>query len=154
MWSIEYFRAGKVHLTQVHAAHPALSLVTSVDCMHLLQSALQPCCSQPCQPRRQFWLVMVAVCRSTTTLGTLKVGCWPRKAGCFSIQRSFYVGLSVHGKAVAKIRGRLHQVLLYLCLYDISLAVRPRDALKTHLMPFCRSSFLLFLCVDIDPRAE
>ena len=42
VWSIEqYSRAGKAHLTQVHVAHPALSLVTSVECIHLLQSALQ-----------------------------------------------------------------------------------------------------------------
>ena len=104
---IEYSGAGKAHLTQVHAVHPALSLVTSVDYMHLLQSALQPCCSQLCQPRRHFRLVLVAVCRSNMALGTLKVDRWPRKAGGRCIQCSFCVELSVQGKTVVKSRWSL-----------------------------------------------
>ena len=105
VWSIQV-QAKHAHLSQEHAAYPALLLVTSVDCMHLLQSALQPCGSQPCQPRWHIWLVLVAVCRSNMALGTLKVGRWSRKAGGRCNRCSFCVELSMRGKRSLKAGGR------------------------------------------------
>ena len=75
MRSIEYFCAGKAYLAQVHAVHPALSLVISVDCMHLLQIALQLCCSQPWQPR-----IKMAILASFGPCVQVQYGTWYTKS--------------------------------------------------------------------------
>ena len=62
------------HLTQVHTANSALSLVTSNVCMHSLSirmSTLLQTVQSNLQARRAF---PVVVCRSDMALGTLKIG--------------------------------------------------------------------------------
>ena len=94
--------AGKAHLTQVHEAHPALSLVTqSVDCMYLLHISLQ-------SSSLLLSNLTAKICAGPIimALGTHKVGRWSRKPGGHCIPCSFCVELSVHGKMV--IKGKLN----------------------------------------------
>ena len=105
VWSIDYFRAGKAHLTQVHSANPALSLLfTASTCFrtHFNSVAVNPV-RQYCTFAK-FCLVLVAVCKSNTgmALGTLKFCSCSRKAGGRCIQCSFCVELFVHGKRPLK----------------------------------------------------